>query len=199
MSARRTRPASTLFVNGLVIDGLGGHAERSAVLVEGDTIAAVGSAAEAGRSTTGRVIDLGGRTLMPGMILSHVHLSYNHVKDLPDLDLPLLAIAGARDDRYAEAGRRIAAQLRDPTELGLFATSLAFLAMAWITLTVGGNMANATPSADVAPALIALDATAKIAGADGERAVALADFFTGPGQTVMRSDEILTEITVPTS
>jgi carbon-monoxide dehydrogenase medium subunit len=63
--------------------------------------------------------------------------------------------------------------------------------------TVGGNMANATPSADVAPALIALDATVKIAGVGGERSVALAEFFTGPGQTIMRSDEILTEITIP--
>jgi carbon-monoxide dehydrogenase medium subunit len=63
--------------------------------------------------------------------------------------------------------------------------------------TVGGNMANATPSADVAPALIALGATAKIVGASGERAVPLEGFFRGPGQTVMSSDEILTEITIP--
>ena len=63
--------------------------------------------------------------------------------------------------------------------------------------TVGGNMANATPSADVAPALIALDATAKITGTDGERTIALAEFFTGPGQTVMTGDEILTEIILP--
>jgi carbon-monoxide dehydrogenase medium subunit len=63
--------------------------------------------------------------------------------------------------------------------------------------TVGGNMANATPSADVAPALIALDAAATIAGTNGERAVALEDFFRGPGQTVMNGDEILTEITIP--
>jgi carbon-monoxide dehydrogenase medium subunit len=63
--------------------------------------------------------------------------------------------------------------------------------------TVGGNMANATPSADVAPGLIALSAAAKIASASGERVVALEDFFRGPGQTVMRNDEILTEITIP--
>src|SRR5574341_2162360 len=60
--------------------------------------------------------------------------------------------------------------------------------------TVGGNMANATPSADVAPALIALNATAKIAGANGDRTVALEEFFRGPGQTVMGADEILTEL-----
>ena len=63
--------------------------------------------------------------------------------------------------------------------------------------TVGGNMANATPSADVAPALIALNATAKIVGANGERTVPLEEFFRGPGQTVMTGDEILTEITIP--
>jgi carbon-monoxide dehydrogenase medium subunit len=63
--------------------------------------------------------------------------------------------------------------------------------------TVGGNMANATPSADVAPALIALSATAKIARSGGERTVALEEFFRGPGQTVMSADEILTEITIP--
>ena len=63
--------------------------------------------------------------------------------------------------------------------------------------TVGGNMANATPSADTAPALIALNATAKIASAVAERTVALEDFFRGPGQNVMTADEILTEITIP--
>lgn len=63
--------------------------------------------------------------------------------------------------------------------------------------TVGGNMANATPSADVAPSLIALDAIAKIVGATGERIVALEEFFRGPGQTIMSSDEILTEIIIP--
>jgi carbon-monoxide dehydrogenase medium subunit len=63
--------------------------------------------------------------------------------------------------------------------------------------TVGGNMANATPSADVAPALIALDATAQIAGVGGERTVALEQFFRGPGQTVMDADEILIGVTIP--
>lgn len=63
--------------------------------------------------------------------------------------------------------------------------------------TVGGNMANATPSADVAPSLIALNATARIVGAGGERIVALEEFFRGPGQTIMSPAEILTEIIIP--
>jgi carbon-monoxide dehydrogenase medium subunit len=58
-------------------------------------------------------------------------------------------------------------------------------------------MANATPSADVAPSLIALNATARIAGADGGRTIALEEFFRGPGQTIMNAEEILTEIIIP--
>ena len=63
--------------------------------------------------------------------------------------------------------------------------------------TIGGNMANATPSADTAPALIALNASAKITGIAGERSISLEEFFKGPGQTVMGADEILAEITIP--
>src|SRR6476660_2397086 len=51
--------------------------------------------------------------------------------------------------------------------------------------TIGGNMCNATPSADTAPALIALGARAKISGAAGERSISLEEFFKGPGQTVL--------------
>lgn len=63
--------------------------------------------------------------------------------------------------------------------------------------TVGGNMANATPSADVAPTLIALNARVRIASATGERTLPLEDFFRGPGQTVMSPEEILAEIIIP--
>ena len=65
--------------------------------------------------------------------------------------------------------------------------------------TIGGNMANATPSADTAPALIALNAQAKIASANGGRTINLEDFFKGPGQNAMTPDEILTEVTIPKS
>lgn len=63
--------------------------------------------------------------------------------------------------------------------------------------TVGGNLCNAAPSADLAPPLIALGAQAHIAGLRGERNVALEDFFTGPGQTVLADDELLVGVTVP--
>ena len=61
--------------------------------------------------------------------------------------------------------------------------------------TVGGNMCNAAPSADVAPALIALGATAEIAGANGRRSMPLAELFRGPGQTALSPGELLARIT----
>ena len=63
--------------------------------------------------------------------------------------------------------------------------------------TLGGNLCNAAPSADTAPALIALSARAKIVGPKRERVVLLEDFFTGPGSTILGKGEILTEIQVP--
>jgi carbon-monoxide dehydrogenase medium subunit len=63
--------------------------------------------------------------------------------------------------------------------------------------TLGGNMANATPSADTAPALIALNATVRVASAAGDWTIPVQDFFRGPGQNAMNADEILTEITIP--
>jgi CO/xanthine dehydrogenase FAD-binding subunit len=64
--------------------------------------------------------------------------------------------------------------------------------------TLGGNLCNAAPSADMAPPLLALDAEAVIAGPKGERRMPIADFFTGVRRTVLAPDEILLELVVPT-
>ena len=63
--------------------------------------------------------------------------------------------------------------------------------------TLGGNLCNAAPSADMAPPLLALDAEAVIVGPKGERRVPFADFFTGVRRTVLAPDELLLEIVVP--
>jgi CO/xanthine dehydrogenase FAD-binding subunit len=63
--------------------------------------------------------------------------------------------------------------------------------------TVGGNVCNAAPSADTAPALLTLEATARLAGPRGERTVPLDRFFTGPRQTVMQPDELLVSLQIP--
>ncbi|MBA7653404.1 Carbon monoxide dehydrogenase medium chain [subsurface metagenome] len=63
--------------------------------------------------------------------------------------------------------------------------------------TIGGNLCNAAPSADTAPALIGLSAKAKIIGKDGERVVPFEEFFIGPGETVLKRGELLAEVQVP--
>ncbi len=63
--------------------------------------------------------------------------------------------------------------------------------------SVGGNVCNAAPSADMAPPLIALDAVAVIAGPSGRREVPLTDFFVGVRRTVLAPNELLVELLVP--
>lgn len=63
--------------------------------------------------------------------------------------------------------------------------------------TIGGNLANASPAADSAAALLALGASLVLASAKGERTVAVADFFKGPGETVLAADEMIKEVIVP--
>jgi len=63
--------------------------------------------------------------------------------------------------------------------------------------TLGGNIVNASPAADLVPPLIAYDASISLQSSNGDRVLPLADFFTGPGQSVIKPDEILTEISLP--
>ncbi|MFQ5923764.1 MAG: FAD binding domain-containing protein [Anaerolineales bacterium] len=62
--------------------------------------------------------------------------------------------------------------------------------------TVGGNLCNAAPSADMAPPLIALDAVVRLIGPEGERRLPMEEFFLGPGNTALGSGELLAEIEV---
>ena len=63
--------------------------------------------------------------------------------------------------------------------------------------TLGGNLCNASPAADTAPALLVLEAEALIFGPRGRRTVPLTEFFLGPGKTVLEPGEILTAVHVP--
>lgn len=64
--------------------------------------------------------------------------------------------------------------------------------------TIGGNICNAAPSADSAPALLCLGARAIVASKNGTRKIDLGKFFKAPGKTSIRAGELLVEIEVPT-
>jgi len=64
--------------------------------------------------------------------------------------------------------------------------------------TLVGNLCNASPAADNAPTLLAMNAELTLLGSQGERTIALEDFFLGPGSTALQSAEIVTSVFVPT-
>lgn len=63
--------------------------------------------------------------------------------------------------------------------------------------TIGGNICNGAVSADSVAPLYALDAVLVLRSKDGERRLPIREFHTGPGKTVRRADELLTEIRIP--
>lgn len=65
--------------------------------------------------------------------------------------------------------------------------------------TVIGNVVNASPCSDMAPALLCLDAKAVISSAKGSREVSFREFFLGVKKTVLGPEEMLERIVVPAS
>jgi carbon-monoxide dehydrogenase medium subunit len=63
--------------------------------------------------------------------------------------------------------------------------------------TLTGNICNASPAADTAPALLVYGAIVNAISASGERSIPLADFFTGPGRTVLEPAEMVASIDLP--
>jgi carbon-monoxide dehydrogenase medium subunit len=63
--------------------------------------------------------------------------------------------------------------------------------------TIGGNLCNAAPSAETAPALLALEAKAEIYGSKGVRVVDMSEFFRGPGISVLEDGEVLKRLKIP--
>jgi carbon-monoxide dehydrogenase medium subunit len=63
--------------------------------------------------------------------------------------------------------------------------------------TLAGNICNASPAADTAPALLVYGAIVNAISASSERAIPLADFFSGPGRTVLEAGEMVSSIDLP--
>jgi carbon-monoxide dehydrogenase medium subunit len=63
--------------------------------------------------------------------------------------------------------------------------------------TIGGSVAHGDPASDLGTILLTLDAELVARGAQGERTIPAAAFFTGPFDTALEHNEVLTEIRVP--
>jgi CO/xanthine dehydrogenase FAD-binding subunit len=63
--------------------------------------------------------------------------------------------------------------------------------------TLAGNICNASPAADTAPALLVYGAIVNLISTSGQRRVPLTEFFIGPGRTVLVSGELVESIDLP--
>ncbi|KPJ61084.1 MAG: hypothetical protein AMJ46_03730 [Latescibacteria bacterium DG_63] len=65
--------------------------------------------------------------------------------------------------------------------------------------TVGGNIANGSPAGDLIPPLYVLSAKLELSSSRGKRRVSIEDFFTGPGETVLKGNELITSVVLERS
>ena len=138
-----------------------------------------------------------------------------------DLVVAMRASGRILDDVTLVSTRRIASLARvEPSDLGLVIGAAASLESAWSALverlpalaqmherfaspsirsagTVGGNIANSSPIADLVPVLIALDAQLELVSATGTRALPLAEFATGVRANVLQRGEFVARAHVP--
>lgn len=123
------------------------------------------------------MVAMRGRKLSPKALIS-----LRHLEELARLDLPVLG-AGVTHRQLQEndAVRERFCALHDAVS-HLGSPQIRNVA------TVGGNICNGAPSADTACPLLVLDAEAVITGPAGDRRVPLADFFVGPGKTVLEGE-----------
>ena len=126
--------------------------------------------------------------------------SIRSLVDITQLGLSYIRKAG---NAWAIGATTTMAELEDSAPIrGLAGGILAKAAAAWGPVqlrnmsTLGGNLANASPAADTAVPLLALDASVVLAGAARRRTLPLAEFFFAPGKTAI-GKELLVEILVP--
>lgn len=126
----------------------------------------------------------------------------------PDVVVDVKALPGLRDLQETEEGLYVGAAvtMNEIIRSELVRSQWDLLAQGAASMgneqvrnraTIGGNICTASPAADTAPALLALEAVALIVGPDGERRVPIAEFFTGPKKNALKPDEILVGLVIP--
>ena len=124
---------------------------------------------------------------------------------LPGFCEPVLFLDGCDELRSirVDTGRveigamtTIAGLLSDPEMQPVFREALAGIGAPAIrnVATIGGNICNASPAADTLPFLYAVDARVRLRSIDGERVLPINEFINGPGQTALKSDELLVSV-----
>ncbi|MGF6426608.1 FAD binding domain-containing protein [Bradyrhizobium elkanii] len=152
----------------------------------------------ASRNGNAKVIS-GGQSLMPmlayRLAAPELLVDLRHLKDLTAIRIEADGVRLGAKVRWCdiENDRRLA--VSHP----LLAEAIKHVAHYQIRNrgTVGGSVAHADPSAEMPGVALTCDARMTIVGPAGTRVEAAADFFTGPLETSLEPDEILTEVHLP--
>jgi CO/xanthine dehydrogenase FAD-binding subunit len=136
----------------------------------------------------------------------------------PDLVVDIKGLPGMRDLRVVAPGPACASapasclvigaavRINEVARSALVRSQWGLLALAAASLgneqvrnraTIGGNICTASPAADTAPALYALEAIVLIKGPDGDRSLPIAQFFTGPRSNALKRGELVTGLLIP--
>ena len=142
----------------------------------------------------------GGQSLMPmlnfRLLKPAALIDINPIGDLSSIQLDnsgLTIGAGTRQSRVLASSAVV-------EECGLITEALVFVSHPAIRNrgTIGGSVAHADPSAELAVVAAATEAQMKVQSVRGERVLAAEDFFVDSLATALEPDELLTEIRFPT-
>jgi len=131
-----------------------------------------------------------------GLITSNILIKIGRIKELHFINcsikngLALGALSTIRDiERSAKIGNMYPLMVEAARAFG----NIQIQNMA----TVGGNICNASPAGDMIPPLLAMNAEVDLMSSGRRKVVKLMDFFTGPGKSVLKPNEILVGIKAP--
>lgn len=137
-----------------------------------------------------------------------VVVSMNHGKTSPALVVDLKRLGGLDDvverDGFVEIGALVSmTKLVRSADIARWFPALVKAAGSigcWQVrnlATVGGNLCNASPSADTTPPLLVYSASVLVSDGTRTREVPIGEFLVGPGQTALAKGEVLTALRIP--
>ncbi|MCR0982426.1 xanthine dehydrogenase small subunit [Roseomonas populi] len=152
------------------------------------------------------------RTALPGAWLlaggTDLGLRVSERREAPAEVICISDVPELRGLEAGPAGIRIGAAESYRLLLAACAADPAFLPLAGLLRrlgsrqirgmgTLGGNLGTASPIGDALPPLIALNATVRVAGPDGEREMAVEDFLTGYRTNALLPGEVIRDVLIP--
>jgi CO/xanthine dehydrogenase FAD-binding subunit len=154
-------------------------------------LAAHGSQARPLAGGTDLIIRLRDRSIRPAVVVD--------VKRIAELDASIREVDGRLVIGARTTMTDIMADGRVRTDFTALAEAAAVVGSVQIRnrATLAGNLCNASPAADTAPALLVYDATVVSFGPQGERRVPLDSFFVRSGVTTLAPEELVTAIELP--